>query len=63
MARCLATDRRTTLLEPVAAIFRDRARSEEVRFKATMISEQLAADNPGFLVSLIRDQIYGSTRF
>ncbi|HEX3451535.1 MAG TPA: protein kinase [Isosphaeraceae bacterium] len=46
---------RKSLLEPVAAIFRDRARPGDERFKATVILEQFAADDPEFLVTLIRD--------
>jgi eukaryotic-like serine/threonine-protein kinase len=43
------------LLEPVAAIFRDRAKSDDERFQATVILEQFGADLPEFLVKLIMD--------
>ena len=46
---------RKWLLEPVAAVFRDRTRPDEERFKATVILEKLPASDPQFLVTLIRD--------
>ena len=46
---------RESLLEPLASIFRNRARSEAERIKATVILEELAAASPEFLVTLIKD--------
>ena len=46
---------RKALLEPLAAIFRDRARTEDERFRATVILKQYAADDPRVLVKLIKD--------
>src|SRR5262249_22955043 len=45
---------RESLLEPMASIFRDRARSEDERFKATIILEKFADSDPQFLVNLIK---------
>jgi serine/threonine protein kinase len=42
-------------LEPMAVIFRDRSRSNEERYQATVILEQFAADNPELLARLIKD--------
>ena len=46
---------RKALLEPLAAIFRDRKRAEDERFHAAVILQQYAADQPRFLVELIKD--------
>jgi len=46
---------RKALLKPAAAIFRDRARSDDERFKATVVLEQFADDDADFLVKLIKD--------
>jgi formylglycine-generating enzyme required for sulfatase activity len=46
---------RNALPGPMAAIFKDRTRSAEERFKATVILEQLAKGDTPFLVKLIRD--------
>jgi formylglycine-generating enzyme required for sulfatase activity len=46
---------RQALLDPLAAIFRDRGRAEDERFHAAVILQQYAADQPRFLVELIQD--------
>jgi eukaryotic-like serine/threonine-protein kinase len=46
---------RKVLLEPLAAIFRNPARPDTERFMATGALEQYAADDPQFLVTLIKD--------
>ncbi len=43
------------LIGPLAAIYRDRSRTEDERFSATIILEQYAADDPDVLVNLIKD--------
>ncbi len=46
---------RKVLLGPLAAIFRDPARTDTERLIATDILEQYAADDPVFLATLIKD--------
>ena len=46
---------RKVLLEPLAVVFRDRARPDTERSIATGILEQYANDDPQFLVKLIKD--------
>jgi len=46
---------RKVLLDPLAVIFRDSGRTDTERFLATDILEQYAADDPQFLVKLIKD--------
>ena len=46
---------RKVLLGPLEALYRDRTRDDDERFRAAIILEQYAADDPHVLVELVKD--------